>query len=806
VAGTERERPRPAGDWPPGLPVPLTRFVGREHERAEVARLVAANRLVTLVGAGGVGKTRLAVEVAASVAADFDDGAVLIELSAVTDAALLPGAVARVLGVEERAGTGLDDRLVRVLRGQHRLLVVDNCEHLRGPCADLVTALLGSCPDVVVLATSRESLGVPGEVTWRVPSLTFPWPEDPPAAADMENFEAIALFLARARAARPGLVTGPGEVGAVTSICFHLDGIPLALELAAARAGALDLEEIAERLSGRFELLARSGTGPARHQTLRASVEWSHQLLSEPERAVFRRLAVFVGGWPLEAAEAVCALPPIGRGEVTGLLAALVDKSLVHVDHTSAGSRFRLLEVIRAFASERLAESGELAEVRERHGSYYAELAERSESMLRGPDQTAWAARLDQETGNLRAARRWCAEDQARADTGLRLAAGLYQWCGIRGLLAEGAVWLEDALALDCGPARARAMALYGLGLIVSFRGEPARARDLFVRSIECSRRCGWQEGEVHALVHLGPVRALCGDAAGAAEACDRALALTRRVGDPWLEACALFRSAFTAGLYGDVVRARALATASVALSPSTGDRRLRGFALMTMAECLIREANATEAIALLREALAVFEALPERWALLRAASLLAQACGALGDWARVAVLLGFIDTLSERISGRPYAHMQAALDTLDTRVGEHLGPALPPARQAGRVLGRGDQITAALWPAADRKREPAAASGLPLTRREREIAELIAHGLTNRQIAARLFIAERTVDTHVGRILAKLGCAGRAQVAAIVTSGAAAAASEPGRTIAILQGRTHQPGPLPAAGQPSQN
>jgi DNA-binding CsgD family transcriptional regulator len=257
-------------------------------------------------------------------------------------------------------------------------------------------------------------------------------------------------------------------------------------------------------------------------------------------------------------------------------------------------------------------------------------------------------------------------------------------------------------------------------------------------------------------------------------------------VGDPWLEAGSLFRSAFTLGLTGDVAQAKRLATASVALSPRTGDRRLRAFTQMTVAECLIQEGNAAEATAVLREALAVFEALPERWALLRAASLLAQACGARGDWARAAVLLGFVDTLSERTSGRPYAHMQAALDALDARVKERSGPAMDPARQAGRVLGRGDQISSALWPATDRARSVAGADGgpvplaplaplAPLTRREGEIAELIAQGLTNRQIGARLFIAERTVDTHVSRILAKLGCASRAQVAALVASVAAA-------------------------------
>jgi predicted ATPase/DNA-binding CsgD family transcriptional regulator len=764
---------RAGSGWPPGLPAPLTRFVGRERELAEVGRLVAANRLVTLAGAGGVGKTRLAIEVAAGLAAGFGDGADLIDLSAVTDPALLPGAVGRALGVEERAATDLDQRLVRVLRDQHRLLVVDNCEHLHGTCADLVTAVLSSCPQVVVLATSRESLGVPGEVTWRVPSLTFPWPEHPPAPEDLESFEAVALLLDRARAARHGLAIGPAEVPAVTSICFHLDGIPLALELAAARAGALSLEEIAERLTGSPGLLARAGAGPARHQTLRASVLWSHQLLSEQEQVLFRRLAVFTGGWGLEAAEAVCALPPLAAEEVAGLLAALVDKSLVQVEQTRAGSRYRLLEVIRVFASERLADAGDLDPVRERHADYYLELAERSTVMLLGPGLPVWAARLDQEIGNMRGARSWFDLDPARAEAGLRLAAALYQWWTIRGHLVEGAAWLEDALGREGGQERTRAVALVGLGLIASYRGEQERARELLTRSFEYSQSCGYQRAEVRALIHLGPVRALCGDAAGGAEACARAVALARDLGDNWLQACALFRSAFTAALSGDIAQAKPLALASMALSPETGDPRLDGFTLMTLADCLTREGQHAEAIEILRDALSVFEALPERWALLRAASLLAEACGALGDWPRAAMLLGVIETLSERTGGRPYAHFQARLDAVAAQAPTELGQAWSPAKEAGRILGRGDQISATLWPEGRRTAAPAADTGLPLTPRESEVAELIAHGLTNRQIAARLFIAERTVDTHVGRIIAKLGCTNRAQVAAIVVTSA---------------------------------
>jgi predicted ATPase/DNA-binding CsgD family transcriptional regulator len=795
VAGIERERPLPRvrSGWPAGLPIPLTEFVGRERERAEVARLVAANRLTTLTGAGGVGKTRLAVEVAAGLFSDFGDGVGLIDLSAVTEPSLLPGAVARGLGVEERSGTGLDERLLRVLREQHRLVVLDNCEHLRTACGDLAVAVLGSCPGVVVLATSRESLGLPGEVTWRVPSLTFPWPEHPPALEDLESFEAVALFLTRARAARPGLRVGPGEAAAITSICYRLDGIPLALELAAARVGALSLTEIAERLTGRFELLGRSGVGPPRQQTLRASVEWSHQLLSEPERALLRRLAVFSGGWTLGAAEAVCDLPPVGQDHTAGLLAALVDKSLVQAEQTQDGTRYRLVEVIRGFAGEQLAESGELDQVRARHAGYYTDLAQRSAPMLYGAEQACWVNRLDADTPNLRAARRWCEEDPARAGTGLLLASALWDYLHIRGRLVEAADWLEKALADDSGPAQARGVALLGLGATVAFWGDYDRSRELFTRSIEVFRDAGDLRGEARAWAHLGNALLLGRPPASPAQAYRRGLELAREAGDIWVEAYALFSTGFVMAASGDVARSRApLATASE-LFGRAGDRRGYGYTRLAVGQALAYEGKAAEAVAVLREAVGIFEALRDRWGLLWGASLLAPACAAMGDWVRAVMLLGVVDSMSERTSGRPLDPDQASLDELEARAGQELGLAFEAARQAGRVLGRGDQVTAALWPARDADHDPAAGPDrgagagqaasheLPLTRREREVADLITRGLTNRQIGAQLFIAERTVDTHVGRILDKLGCASRAQVAAIVTAAAALTTAAPG-------------------------
>ncbi len=437
VARTRRAGPLPRGGWPAGLPAPLTEFFGRERDRTEVARLVRESRLVVLTGAGGVGKTRLAIEVAAVVAPSFGDGVDLVDLTSVADPNLLTVAVARTVGLEERGRDDLADRLVSVLRPQRRLLVLDNCEHIRRACADLAANLLGSCRDLTVLATSRENLGLPGEVTWRVPSLAFPWPEHPPSLQDLEHFEAPALFLARARAAQADLVIGTGDVAAVTSICFQLDGIPLALELAAARVRVLSVGEMAERLGRRFDVLGHLGAGPARHQTLRASIEWSYELLSDAERTLLSQLAVFEGGWTLDTAEAVCG-GTAGAQEVADLLAALVDKSLVQVEALGSRSRFRLLMVIRAFARELLAASGRRDQVRAKHAEHFVGLGEQSAPVLLGPDQAHWARRLDSERDNFRAARLWCAEDPVRAELGLRMVAGLWEYFHMRGLLVEG--------------------------------------------------------------------------------------------------------------------------------------------------------------------------------------------------------------------------------------------------------------------------------------------------------------------------------------------------------------------------------
>ncbi len=682
----------------------------------------------------------------------------------------VPAVAAAALGIEERAGSDLAERVASALRPQRRLLVIDNCEHLAHGCASFVLRMLSACPYVTILATSRQSLAAPGEVTWRVPSLSCPRPDDRPGLSDLATFSAAALFLDRVRGCRPDLQVAAADAPAVAAICRRLDGIPLALELAAARTGALGLTEIAERLARSFSLLARTGATAARHETLRASLNWSYQLLGEDEQALLRRLSVFTNGWFLDGAEVVCEAPPLPAGDVARVLADLVDKSLVHADQSATVSRFHLAEVIRAFAAELLAESGEAAELRARHGRYFCELGGRSAPILLGPGQSAWMRRLDLESENLLAARLWCAEAPSRAGLGLRLAAGVWEYWHIRGLLEAGARWLEEALDRAAGADAHRADALTGLGVIVSLRGELERGSDLLAESIELHRQAGDLRGEARAWAHLGNARTFAGDPAAAGTALDNGLALARKLGDPWHEAFALFMSGMADVLGGDTGTARTRMAESERLFASVGDYRAVGFTHIVLGACLVFDGQPAEAVPELRAGMHLLDELPDRFGLLQGACTLAVAVGATGEWNRVALLLGVAESLSERIGAELVPPVQAALSVLATQAELELGPAMRGPHAAGLTLGRNDGITAALWPDDDAARAPAEPAGL-LTRREQEIAELIAQGLTNQQIAARLFIAKRTADTHVQHILAKLSCSNRAQAAVLVAT-----------------------------------
>ena len=451
--------------------------MGRESEIGQVRKLLAATCLLTLTGAGGFGKSRLSLQVAADLLEDYPDGVWLAELASLSDPALVPQAVASAGGVREAPGRPLTATLTAAWKPKRLLLILDNCERLIDACAELVNTLLRICPHVTVLATSREPLNVPGETTWRAPTLSLPRTKPPlPAFETLNQYEAVRLFVDRAVSVLPAFAVTSTNAPAVAQICSRLDGIPLAIELAAARLKVLPPEQIASRLDDQFRLLTGgSRTALPRQQTLRAMIDWSHNLLTEAEKTLLRRLSVFAGGWTLTAAEAVCADDALETWEVLEVLSRLVDRSLVLVEEGEA--RYRLLEPLRQYAQEKLTEAGEADSLRRAHALYFTDFAEEAEPHLTGPEQLEWLSRLDADYGNLRVALAWALLSPEGVEPGLRLAAALLDYGEIQGYEWEGYEWLLKLLPQShSAPARLRARALHTASRLAEALGHQKEA------------------------------------------------------------------------------------------------------------------------------------------------------------------------------------------------------------------------------------------------------------------------------------------------------------------------------------------
>jgi non-specific serine/threonine protein kinase len=579
------------------LPLPLTSFVGRVSELARVRDLLETARLLTLTGAGGSGKTRLALEVAGQVRGHYPDGVWLVELAVLSDPALVPLAVARALGVRIEPRRAVPETLAAYLEPRTLLLLLDNCEHQVDPCAQLVAALLRAAPGLRILATSREPLNVAGETVWSVPPLALPQPAHAATYDAVIRADAARLFVERARSAHPDLVLTDADAQAVAEICRRLDGIPLALELAAARVRALPVGEIAARLDGYLALLtAGSRTAPPRHRTLRACIDWGYDLLSEPDRALWRRLAVFQGSFSLESAEAVCAGGGIERDEILDRLAGLVDQSLVLAEEGwERSARFRLLEPLRQYGREKLAADGDAPALARRYLDYHLALAERTELDLETGDQSAVLARLEQDHDNLRAALGWAEAAGARAE-GLRLVGALGGFWETRGHYDEGRGWFRrlsaGAAAQAVSPA-VRAKALRKVGLLAYRQGDGADARALFEESLALAREVGDTLGEARSLNNLGELARMERDYDAAHGLFEESLALARAAGDTRGEAWTLNNLAAMAWVQDDHVAARRLLEMSLALKRQLNDTRGMAHSLNNLAEIELRDQQA---------------------------------------------------------------------------------------------------------------------------------------------------------------------------------------------------------------------
>jgi predicted ATPase/class 3 adenylate cyclase len=637
---------------PNNLPQQATSFIGREKDLAELQRLLAKTRLLTLIGSGGCGKTRLCLQVAADSLERFPDGAWLVELAALADPGLVPQTVATVLGLKEAPGKPITQTLTDYLKDKRLLLLLDNCEHLLDGCARLADALLRLCPHAKILASSREALGIGGEQAYRVPSLSLPDPKQAHTPASVAPFEAVQLFTDRALLARTDFQVTHENAGTLASICYRLDGIPLAIELAAARVRALSVEEINSKLDHRFRLLTGgSRTALPRQQTLRSLIDWSYDLLHEPEKRLLQRLSVFAGGWTLEAAEKVCAGEGVKDQDVLDLLTSLCDKSLVLVEQNDGHYRYRLLETVRQYARERLVEIGGGEAVRDRHRDYFITVAEEAKPKLTGAEQAEWLQRLEQEHENLRAGLDWSLMEPG-SGAGLRLCDALLRFWMTRGFLSEGRECCASVLRKAAAKERTKehANAVNAAGTLAYCQADYPAARTLFEESLAIQRQMGDRSGIALSLNSFGNVAYRQGDYPAARVLYEESLAIRRDLGEPSGIAASLNNLGNVDHYQGNLASARALFEKSLAIKRELGDQGGTASTLHNLGSVTYDQGDFAAALALCKECLGIQRELGDRLAITNSLTNLAALVAALGSVLRAARIWGAEQRLRDEI------------------------------------------------------------------------------------------------------------------------------------------------------------
>ncbi|GDY31082.1 LuxR C-terminal-related transcriptional regulator [Gandjariella thermophila] len=769
--------PAPVGN----LSIGTTSFVGRRQERVEARRMLSGTRLLTLTGPGGVGKTRLAQQVADEVRRAFPDGVWFVDLTVLRDPELLGETVAATFGLRDDT-TGPAARLAEYLADKRLLLVLDNCEHLLDECARLVGGLLPAAPGVRVLATSRHVLRVVGEQVLPVPPLPVPEPRSVDGAESSDD--AVALFADRAARVLPGFEVTSTNRATVVHICRQLDGIPLAIELAAVRLRSLPLDTLRAKLADRFHVLATGDRAVApRQRTLAAAIDWGFELCSPQERLLWARLSVFAGGFDLEAAEEVCSGDGIDRGEVLDLLAGLVEKSIVtHQDPNGRRSRYAMLETLRQYGRQKLAAGGAEAAIRARHRDHYQRLAEQVRTEYFSPRETEWFAQLRSEHANLRVALEFCLREPGQARGALQIAAHLRGYWIAEGCLREGVRWLRQALALDTEPSVSRLRALWSCGFLALLLGYRDTPLEMLAEAEALAHRLNHPRSFADLAWVTGVARYFHGHKEESFRLQREALEQYRKLGDDAGASNALLHMAIAA-FVNDDPRAAELGAESLAICDAHGAQWSKAYPLWIVGMTAWRDGDHGRAIDLLQEAVERFRTVRDLTGISLCLHGLAWAAGASGRHAWAARLLGATQPIwrlsgaampREAIRGifdeRCVAAGRAALgrDTFDagyaegSGYGEDAAVACALERPAGDPEHRDRRdATEPAGPA-----DPAAR----LTRREWEIAELVAQGLSTRKIAERLVIAPRTVDTHVENMLTKLGFNSRARIAAWVS------------------------------------
>ncbi|GAB3135438.1 LuxR C-terminal-related transcriptional regulator [Microbispora hainanensis] len=783
------------------LPADLTSFVGRRRELAEIRRLLSVSRLVTLTGVGGVGKTRLALRAAAEQRRAFDS-VWLVDLSTVTDPALVAETVAATMGIRDESAGCPMDALERVLSSQRTLLVLDNCEHLRDACAVLADRLLRAAPELRILATSRQSLGIIGEHRMKISPLPVPEPGRPLNRRSLELYDGISLLTERAAAVQPGFAVTEDNQAAVAELCRQLDGIPLAIELAAVRLRALSVNALVERLRDRYRLLTRgSSTAVPRQQTLHALVDWSFQLLAPAERTLWSRLSIFPSHFDLDAVEAVCTGGGIERDDVLDLLDALLDKSLLLREEYEGTVRYRMLDTLREFGRMRLSGPAERRALQRRHRDHYFLLAQQAAAEWFGPDQSSWLRRLNLEQANMRAAMDFCLQEPCEAETGLRMALFLAEPCWMGNAhYNEGRHWLDRMLRAAPEPTALRALALCAEAKLVLTQGDTEEGRRLLAECSALAERLDDPEVRAQTCLVAGLAEHLAGDYAKAVPLLEQAAAREEAVGNLIGLLIALITLAAGVGYLGDRTRATELFERALALTEAHGERSGRAWVFTIFAIHLWQCGDNARALEMAREGLLLGRDLGDRTNIATSLGVIAWVQAGEGRHALAARLLAASEEIGRCVGLAPSRDKRfgefhdRCLTDLRTRLGDR---GLSRETRKGHRLTMHEAIEEAIGGPAEREparvdetvaeaeptppERPAAAPAAepsPLTRREQEIAELIAQGQSNKEIACSLVISQRTVEGHVEHILDKLGFASRAQIAAWMAARGAAGRS----------------------------